>query len=85
MTTQHSKYAIVLFLALASLFVPGRSAVSQTPATTATTIRIAFLAPPGSSFVKLLEAWSRTLQKETEGRVELRVFSGASEGSNLDR
>ena len=50
----------------------------------ATTIRIASLAPPGSSFVKVLKAWSRTLQKETEGRVELRVFSGGSEGSDRD-
>jgi TRAP-type C4-dicarboxylate transport system substrate-binding protein len=42
------------------------------------------LAPPGSSFVKVLKAWSRTLQKETDGRVELRVFSGGSEGSDRD-
>ncbi|UCH30005.1 MAG: TRAP transporter substrate-binding protein DctP, partial [Myxococcales bacterium] len=33
---------------------------------------------------KVLKAWSRTLQKETEGRVELRVFSGGSEGSDRD-
>ena len=81
---QHQKYSLVLALTLAALFVPGRPAVSQAPATTATTIRIASLAPPGSSFVKVLKAWSRTLQKETEGRVELRVFSGGSEGSDRD-
>ena len=81
---QHRKYALILALTLAALFVPGAPAVSQLPATPATTIRIASLAPPGSSFVKVLKAWSRTLQKETEGRVELRVFSGGSEGSDRD-
>jgi len=81
---QHSKYPLILVLACAALFVPGRSAVSQAPTVPATTIRIASLAPPGSSFVKVLKAWSRTLQKETEGRVELRVFSGGSEGSDRD-
>ena len=81
---QHSKYPLILTLALAALVVPGRAAVSQVPTVPTTTIRIASLAPPGSSFVKVLKAWSRTLQKETEGRVELRVFSGGSEGSDRD-
>ncbi len=81
---QHRKFPLILALTLAALFVPGRPAVSQTPAAPKTTIRIASLAPPGSSFVKVLQAWSRTLEKETEGRVELRVFSGGSEGSDRD-
>jgi TRAP-type C4-dicarboxylate transport system substrate-binding protein len=81
---QHRKYPLILVLACAALLVPGRSAVSQAPTVPSTTIRIASLAPPGSSFVKVLKAWSRTLQKETEGRVELRVFSGGSEGSDRD-
>ena len=81
---QHRKYLLVLALALAAPFVAGQPAISQTPAAKVTTIRIASLAPPGSSFVKVLKAWSRTLQKETEGRVELRVFSGGSEGSDRD-
>lgn len=81
---QHRKYLLVLALALVAPLVAGRSAVSQTPAPKATTIRIASLAPPGSSFVKVLKAWSRTLQKETDGRVELRVYSGGSEGSDRD-
>ena len=81
---QHRKYPLILVLTLAALFLPGAPADSQVPTAPATTIRIASLAPPGSSFVKVLKAWSRTLQKETEGRVELRVFSGGSEGSDRD-
>jgi len=81
---QHRKYILVLALALCAPFVAGQPAGSQAPAAKPITIRIASLAPPGSSFVKVLKAWSRTLQKETEGRVELRVFSGGSEGSDRD-
>ena len=81
---QHHKFPLILALTLAVFVVPGRPAGSQAPAPKATVIRIASLAPPGSSFVKVLKAWSRTLEKETEGRVELRVFSGGSEGSDRD-
>lgn len=80
---KHTRYSAIVAFALAALCFPGGPAVSQTPPDK-TTIRIASLAPPGSSFVKVLKAWSRTLQKETEGRVELRVFSGGSEGGDRD-
>jgi TRAP-type C4-dicarboxylate transport system substrate-binding protein len=79
---QHLRIPLVVFLSLAAFLVPGSPAGSQDAKATA--IRIASLAPPGSSFVKVLKAWSRTLEKETEGRVELRVFSGGSEGSDRD-
>lgn len=81
---QNQKSPLILAFALAASFLPGQAAVSQAPPAPATTIRIASLAPPGSSFVKVLKAWSRTLQKETAGRVELRVFSGGSDGSDTD-
>lgn len=80
----HRKSPLILALAVAVLVVPAPPAGSQSPAPKPTVIRIASLAPPGSSFVKVLKAWSRTLDKETEGRVELRVFSGGSEGSDRD-
>ena len=80
----HRKFPLILALAVTVLVLPVPPAGSQTPAPQATVIRIASLAPPGSSFVKVLKAWSRTLDKETEGRVELRVFSGGSEGSDRD-
>jgi len=80
---QHSKYPLILFLTLAAFFVPGRAAVSQVPTAPTTTIRIASLAPPGSSFVKVLKAWSRTLEKETEGRIELRVFPGVARAATV--
>ena len=38
---QHSKYPLILTLALTALVVPGRAALSQVPTVPATTIRIA--------------------------------------------
>jgi len=76
--------AFILCAVFAAFFVSGPVAPPSANAEAATTIRIASLAPPGSSFVKVLKAWSRTLQKETDGRVELRVFSGGSDGDDRD-
>ena len=49
-----------------------------------TIIRYATLAPSQSAFGKILKAWGRTLEKETEGRVEFRFYSGGSQGDERD-
>jgi TRAP-type C4-dicarboxylate transport system substrate-binding protein len=71
----------VLVLAMASLFVGG---TPNAEAEGKTVIRYATLAPSQSTFGKILKAWSRTLEKETEGRVELRYYSGGSQGDERD-
>jgi TRAP-type C4-dicarboxylate transport system substrate-binding protein len=47
-------------------------------------IRYASLAPPSSAFGKILKAWGRTFKKETEGRAELRFYTGGSQGDERD-
>ena len=47
-------------------------------------IRYATLAPLHSPFGKILRAWGRTLEKETEGRVEFRFYAGGSQGDERD-
>ncbi|MEM7437437.1 MAG: TRAP transporter substrate-binding protein DctP [Myxococcota bacterium] len=81
-----NRWKVLSIALLAALFavIPGNRSLPTANAEAANTIRIASLAPPGSSFVKVLKAWSRTLSKETEGRVELRVFSGGSDGDDRD-
>ena len=72
---------VVFFLAGACMVLGG------TPSADAegkTVIRYATLAPSGSTFGKILKAWSRSLEKETEGRVELRYYSGGSQGDERD-
>jgi len=74
---------LVFVLASACLLVGG----SRTPHAGAegkTVIRYATIAPGGSSFGKVLKAWGRTLSEETEGRVELRYYSGGSQGDERD-
>lgn len=53
-------------------------------ASKATVIRFASLAPNGSSFMKVLKAWNRSLKKETNNKVEMRFYSGGSQGDERD-
>ena len=77
------KHSLVVALAAAALFLPG-SAVSNAAADGPIVIRYASLAPPSSAFGKVLKAWGRTFKKETEGRAELRFYTGGSQGDERD-
>ena len=77
------KHTLVVALALAALFLPG-SATSNATADGPIVIRYASLAPPGSAFGKILKAWGRQFKKETEGRAELRFYTGGSQGDERD-
>ena len=72
----------VLLLGVALLALPGT--VPSTRAAKAVTLRIASLAPAGSSWMKVLNAWKSTLDKETEGRLKLRFYPGGSQGDERD-
>jgi TRAP-type C4-dicarboxylate transport system substrate-binding protein len=73
----------VVAFAFAALFLPG-STVSNAAADGPIVIRYASLAPPGSAFGKILKAWGRQYKKETEGRSELRFYTGGSQGDERD-
>ena len=70
---------IVFSLVAGCLFVGGADA-PRAEADEKTVIRFATIAPGGSTFGKILRAWGRSLSKETEGRVELRYYSGGQSG-----
>jgi TRAP-type C4-dicarboxylate transport system substrate-binding protein len=74
---------LVVALAVAALFLPG-SPPSNAAADGLIVIRYASLAPPSSAFGKILKAWGRTFKKETEGRAELRFYTGGSQGDERD-
>jgi TRAP-type C4-dicarboxylate transport system substrate-binding protein len=76
------KHAFVALLTLGAFFLPGSIPAAEAEA--ATVIRFASLAPPGSAFMKLMKAWNRSLKDGTEGRVELRFYSGGSQGDERD-
>jgi len=72
----------MLLLALMLLGLPG--SVPSSSAEEAVTFRIASLAPAGSSWMKVLNAWKTTLEDETEGRLKLRFYPGGSQGDERD-
>lgn len=78
------KASLVAVLVLAMPFIPGSGSVSTAAADGLTVIRYASLAPGSSAFGKVLKAWGRSVKKETEGRVEIRFYSGGSQGDERD-
>mgnify|MGYP001552018628 FL=1 len=78
------KNAFVVLLALGAFLLPGAVSVPDADASQKSIIRFASLAPPGSAFMKLMKAWNRSLKDGTEGRVELRFYSGGSQGDERD-
>lgn len=49
-----------------------------------TTLRIATVAPDGSSWMKVFKAWDASLNKATNGQVRLRFYPGGSQGDERD-
>lgn len=78
------KNVFVALLALSAFLLPGALSVPQADAASPMVIRFASLAPPGSAFMKVMKAWNRSLKEGTEGRVELRFYSGGSQGDERD-
>ena len=74
---------VPFFLLLVAAFaLPGSS--TPTKAEEAYTLRIASLVPDGSSWMKILNAWNKTLQEKTDGRLKLRFYPGGSQGDERD-
>ena len=82
MTTTRNLF--IVLLAFGALSLPGSVPVPSASAAGPIIIRFASLAPSGSGFMKVSKAWNRTVKKETEGRVELRFYSGGSQGDERD-
>lgn len=79
-----ARQLFVVLLAAASLLVPGVMRSPSARAEGANVIRFASLAPPGSAFMKVMKAWNRSLKSATQNRVELRFYSGGSQGDERD-
>src|SRR5258706_14585884 len=48
------------------------------------TLKIATLAPEGSSWVNLLHAWGRAVEEHTSGKVKVKFFAGGVAGDERD-
>lgn len=82
MTTLRRTASVFLLFSIVTL-VPGgerAEAAEDKP----TVIRFASLVPASSVYMRILKAWSRSLKKESEGRLELRYYTGGSQGDERD-
>jgi TRAP-type C4-dicarboxylate transport system substrate-binding protein len=75
-------FPFVLLFAVVLVGLPGT--VPSSRADEAITLRIASIAPAGSSWMKVLNAWKKTLESETNGRLKLRFYPGGSQGDERD-
>lgn len=70
------KYLILLFTLL--YFLP------VIPKATASEIKIAVVAPEGSTWVNILKEWDKSLQTKTAGRLKLTIYAGGVAGDEKD-
>jgi len=76
------RFVPVLLLLVAAFALPGTT--TTTKAEEGYTLRIASLAPAGSSWMKILNAWNKTLQEKTDGKLKMRFYPGGSQGDERD-
>jgi TRAP-type C4-dicarboxylate transport system substrate-binding protein len=77
------RLAFTAALAIAAAVIPG---VVSRPAAAeqAHVLRIATLAPSGSSWMKVFNAWNLTIKNETNDTLKLRFYPGGSQGDERD-
>lgn len=76
------RFVPLLLLLVAALALPGTT--THTKAEEGYTLRIASLAPAGSSWMKILNAWNKTLKEKTAGKLKMRFYPGGSQGDERD-
>jgi TRAP-type C4-dicarboxylate transport system substrate-binding protein len=74
---------LMALLALALACLPG-TAPRSVDAQETTTLRIATLAPRGSAWMRVFNAWNNTLRQRTHNRLALRFYAGGSQGDERD-
>jgi len=77
------RLAPTLVLALAAFAIPGGVSGSAM-AEPAVELRLATLAPSGSSWMKVFNAWNLTVKEQTDNTLELRFYDGGSQGDERD-
>ena len=78
----YRRFVPMLLLLVAAIAIPGTTTTTKAEETY--TLRIASLAPAGSSWMKVLNAWNTTLQEKTNGKLKMRFYPGGSQGDERD-
>ena len=82
MKTASLRFLPIALLVCAASALPGTTTTTKAEQTY--TLRIATLAPAGSSWMKVVNAWNKTLQEKTNGRLKIQVYPGGSQGDERD-
>jgi TRAP-type C4-dicarboxylate transport system substrate-binding protein len=81
MKTRHM-LALALLLALALFAVDTGSTTAQTPPTR--TLTLATLAPPGSTWMRVFDAWNREIRRRSNSTLQFRIYSGGVQGDEAE-
>src|SRR5262245_66536444 len=73
-------------LALASGVVGGALSLgAQTPPAAATrTVTLATLAPPGSTWMRVFDAWNREVRRRSNQGLQMRIYAGGVQGDEAE-
>jgi TRAP-type C4-dicarboxylate transport system substrate-binding protein len=74
----------LLWIVLGLACIVGVPGLARVSAANSTPLRIAILAPAGSTRDKVFRAWSNTLNKETGGALSFQLFMGGVAGDERD-
>lgn len=74
---------VMAVLALALVSLPG-TVPRSVDAQEGTTLRIATLAPRGSAWMRVFDAWNNSLRQRTGNRLSLRFYPGGAQGDERD-
>jgi TRAP-type C4-dicarboxylate transport system substrate-binding protein len=74
---------VMALLALGLVGLPG-TMPRPVDAQEAVTLRIATLAPRGSAWMRVFDAWNNSLRQQTGNRLQLRFYPGGAQGDERD-
>ncbi|MFO0710881.1 MAG: TRAP transporter substrate-binding protein DctP [Sandaracinus sp.] len=78
----HQKLALVLLAAFAILTLDARESTAQEAS--ARTISLATLAPPGSTWMRVFDAWNRELRRRSSQSLQFRIYGGGVQGDESE-
>jgi TRAP-type C4-dicarboxylate transport system substrate-binding protein len=77
-------WPIVILLSLLGFSASSVADEKDKPAAATKTISIATLAPPGSTWMKVFEAWNREVRRRSNKSLELRFYAGGVQGDESE-
>lgn len=80
----HRRNFLTAAWAAASATALGTHRASAADSNPAAVLRIATLAPKGSSWMRVFDAWNNTLNERTKGRLKLHFYAGGAAGDERD-